>query len=343
MSRSLKTLPDSLAAGEKWQRRLRAELAPLEDYLKRAVSSEDALIEAASLSLIEAGGKRIRPGFAYLAGRLFGAELAGLLPLLAALELIHTGSLVHDDIIDGARLRRGLPTVSFRHGEAAALYVGDFLIGRALEQVASYQNTRVNLSLNRTVLQMCRGELRQERDFFNLKQTAHAYFTRIRCKTALLFAESCECGAALAGAADEQIDSLWRFGYRLGMAFQIIDDLLDLLADEKTLGKPAGNDLKQGNLTLPVLFALAEPGGDKLAADILAVKDGEAGALQAVIGAVRASSGPKQAADIARRFLRGAEAELAPLPKSPEKRLLAEALRHFAWQLDRLLGTGARA
>lgn len=330
------------AAGKKWADRLKRELAPLEEYLKSSVSSDDALIESASLSLIEAGGKRIRPGFAYWAGRLFGAGMTDMLPLLAALELLHTGSLVHDDIIDGAKLRRGRPTVSFVHGEAAALYVGDFLIGRALELIAACQNPRVNLSLNRTALQMCRGELRQQRDFFRLEQTAHAYFTRIRCKTALLFAGSCECGAALAGAAEAQVDALWRFGYRLGMAFQIIDDLLDLLADEKTLGKPAGNDLRQGNLTLPVLFALQEPDGGQLAAAVTAIRDGDSAALSRAIELVRRSSGVEQAAAIARRFLDGAAWELGFFPKSAERRLFAEVLTDFGGQLSCLSQTGPR-
>lgn len=330
-----KTLVGELAAGKKWHEQMLAELAPLEDYLLGTVCSEDATVEAASQSLIKAGGKRIRPGFAYLTGQLFGAELYDMLPLLAALELIHTGSLVHDDIIDGARLRRGLPTTAFVYGGQTALYVGDFLIGRALEQMALCKNARINLSINRTVLQMCRGELRQERDFFRVEQGTHTYFTRIRCKTALLFAGSCECGAAFAGAAEEKVDALWRFGYRLGMAFQIIDDLLDLTSDEKTLGKPAGNDLKQGNLTLPVLFALQKPGADELAALIMAIKAGDMSALPKALAQVRASGGVKQAAAVARRFLDEAAAELNVLPKSVRRRQLAAALADYGAKLNR--------
>ena len=323
------------AAGQKWYDYLKRELAPLEDYLKSAVSSDDALIEASCLALLEAGGKRIRPGFAYLAGRLFGADLTDMLPLLAALELIHTGSLVHDDIIDDAKMRRGKPTVSFIHGGAAALYVGDFLIGRALELVSVCKNQRINRSLNRTVLQMCRGELVQARDLFRVEQSLRAYFVRIRCKTALLFAGSCECGALQAGAAEEQIDAMWRFGYRLGMAFQIIDDLLDLLADEKTLGKPAGNDLKQGNLTLPVLFALQDDDG-KLAEAIGSIKNGAAGAAEYALGLVRASGGAAKAQATARRFLDAAAAELRFLPQSAELSLLSAVITDFGSRLNSL-------
>lgn len=330
-----KRLVREMKAGQRWHERMKAELAPLEDYLLRAVASEDAQMESAARSLIEAGGKRIRPGFAYLSGRLFGAELTDMLPLLAALELIHTASLVHDDIVDGAKLRRGRPTTAFVYGGAAALYVGDFLIGRALEQMALCENPRINLSINRTVLQMCRGEFRQERDFFRPEQGAHSYFVRIRCKTALLFAGSFECGAAFAGADEAQVDSLWRFGYRLGMAFQIIDDLLDLTSDEKTLGKPAGNDLKQGNLTLPVLFALREPCGEELSVMIQRIADGDATALERALQLVRQSDGVRAAALVARRFLDEAAQELFVLPESRERRELAAALDEFGAKLAR--------
>ncbi len=324
-------------AADSRQQWLKQELAPLEDYLRGAVSSDDALIHGAALSLIEAGGKRLRPALAYLTGRIYGADWEQMLPLLAALELIHTGSLVHDDVIDQAALRRGRPTVSYVHGDAAALYVGDFLIGRALELVAVYQNPRIDRALNRTVLQMCRGELGQERDFFNLAQGTLAYFYRIRRKTALLFAGSLECGAALAGAQEAAVDGCWRLGYNLGLAFQIIDDLLDLLADEQTIGKPAGNDLRQGNLTLPVLLALRGNAGDKLAKAVRGIQQGEPGALAEALSLVRGSDGGAQAADVARRLLGRAEQECHRLPPGREREHLAGALHSFDKQLSRLL------
>lgn len=324
------------AKAAKWQQLVQRELSCLEDYLKNSLNSEDTLIQTAALGLIEAGGKRIRPAFAYLAGRIWGADRDSMLPLLAALELIHTGSLVHDDIIDRATLRRGKPTVSYVHGPAAALYVGDFLIGRALELVSAYQNERVDMSLNLTVLQMCLGELKQEKDFFRLSQTPHDYFGRIRRKTALLFAGSCECGAALAGATDEQVNALWRFGYNLGLAFQIIDDLLDLLADEETIGKPAGNDLRQGNLSLPVILALREAEGEELAAAIRGIEQGEAEALPRALELVRKSAGIKMAAQTARRFLDKAAVDLQPLPNCREKQALSSAMQDFIAEIDRL-------
>lgn len=322
---------------QKWQTVIKEELAYLEDYLRESITSDDTMLQTAALSLIEAGGKRLRPALAYLSARLWGAELDDLLPLLAALELIHTGSLVHDDIIDNARLRRGKPTVSYVHGNAAALYVGDYLIGRALELVAVYQNERLNLSLNRTVLQMCLGELRQDKDFFRQDQSYWDYFRRIRCKTALLFAGSCECGALLANADKRGVDSLWRWGYNLGMAFQIIDDLLDLAADEAELGKPTGNDLQQGNLSLAVLFALRQrenPDLQELPNLIERLKHKDLQALPGAMELVRQSGGLAFAGSVAASFLHKCQQDQRLWPSSREKTILGEVLGGFQRHID---------
>lgn len=324
---------------KKWQNVVKRELGYLEDYLCESVRSDDVILQTAALGLIEAGGKRLRPALAYLAARLWGAALDDLLPLLAALELIHTGSLVHDDIIDVARLRRGRPTVSYVHGDASALYVGDYLIGRAMELISVYHEERLNLSLNRTVLQMCQGELKQERDFFRQQQTYRDYFKRIRCKTALLFAGSCECGAILAGADIAGVDSLWRWGYNLGMAFQIIDDILDLSADEVALGKPTGNDLRQGNLSLAVLYALRlspQQKAAELSKLIECLHNGKMSALAPALDLVRKSGGLVYAVQTAERFLYKCEQEQSLWPQSRERQTLADVLLSFQQQLNRL-------
>lgn len=315
------------------QKAMGQELAFLEDYLRGCISSEDALIQKSALGLIEAGGKRLRPALSYLAARLWGAKKEDLLPLLAALELIHTGSLVHDDIIDKAALRRGRPTVSFLHGEQAALYVGDYLIGRAMELVAVYRSEPVYLSLNRTILQMCRGELKQERDFFRLEQGYLDYLTRIRCKTALLFAGSCECGALLAGAVEARVAALKRWGYNIGMAFQMIDDLLDLTAAAEKLGKPTGNDLRQGNLSWAVLYALRSEAGARLSELIRQLAKGHDEALPEALALVRDSGGLAAAAELAGRYLDKANIELPKLPDCRELRILADLTADFRIQL----------
>lgn len=335
-----KTTEQKLSA--KWRRIVKQELGCLEGYLREVITSEDVVLKNAALGLIEAGGKRLRPALAYLAARLWEARVEDLLPLLAALELIHTGSLVHDDIIDEAKLRRGQPTVNHVYGDSAALYVGDYLIGRAMELIAVCQDERLDLSLNRTILQMCLGELKQERDFFRQEQSYRDYFNRIRRKTALLFAGSCECGAILAKAPTAGVDSLWRWGYNLGLAFQIIDDMLDLTADEKTLGKPTGNDLRQGNLSLAVLYAIRQ--GDEAAAclaeNINALQKGNETVLPQALTLVRQSGGLRFAAQTANRFLQNCEREQKnwPNPAGYIRQALAEVLQEFREQMQKLAG-----
>lgn len=359
----------------KWHEVIRGELGCFEDYLLDSVMADDSFAAVAAQGLISAGGKRIRPAFAWMAA-CFGEgerreKLERLMPLLAALELVHTASLVHDDIIDRANVRRGKPTVNFVHGDAAALYVGDYLIGRALELVAPYQNRRVNDSINHTVWQMCVGELRQGADFFRLEQGYRDYFYRIRRKTALLFAGSCECGAEVAGLDREKIDTLWRFGYDLGMAFQIIDDMLDLCGDQDELGKPAANDLRQGNLSLAVLYVLrggasentekmlsAEKNAAELA-DCIRILQGnlseenaadnnaekselKEAALGRALMLVRLGGGLRFAAEVAEKFLLRAEGELYSLPDIRERALLLDVMREFHGQAQRLSGGRAK-
>ena len=328
----------------KWHEVIKSELGCFEDYLLGTVNTDDAMLAAASRELISAGGKRIRPAFAWLSARFWGGrtdeQRNALMPLLAALELVHTASLVHDDIIDRAAVRRGRPTANFVYGDAAALYVGDYLIGRALELVAPYRSSRVNASLNHTVRQMCIGELRQGDDFFRTGQTYRDYFYRIRRKTALLFAGSCECGAALAGAAEADIDTLWRFGYDLGMAFQVIDDMLDLCGNEGELGKPAANDLRQGNLSLAVVYVLRETADSaQMAECVRTLQDGGVAAdaaLDDALRLVRHSGGLGFAADVAEKFLLRAEAELMKLPDVRERGLLLDIMRQFHGQTCKL-------
>lgn len=300
------------------------ERSIFEEYLRGTIHSENPQICDASTALISAGGKRVRPAFAYLAGRNFNCIFQDFLPLMASLELIHTGSLIHDDIIDGAKTRRGKSTANSYLGEKSAIFIGDFLVGRALELVAEYQNPRINQSLNHTIVEMCKGEIAQINDYFATEQSYKNYFYRIRRKTALLFAGSTECGAALAGASDGEINKMWCYGYNLGMAFQIFDDILDITADETTLGKPVGSDLRQGNLTLPVLYALKNsPQKAQLKAKILAIPQDET-AVSQVINLINDTDAMEFSENMAREFVARAKKSLEFLPKSKEQQQLMD-------------------
>jgi len=175
------------------------------------------------------------------------------------LELIHMASLVHDDVIDDSNMRRGRPTVKSQWNNRVAMYTGDFIFARALEYITKLEDPLVHQILARTMVEICNGEVIQIEDKFRLDQGLKDYFRRIKRKTALLISSSCELGAVAAGVDAKTVRHLKRFGYFVGMSFQIIDDVLDIMATDKELGKPAGSDLLQGNITLPILLLKDDP------------------------------------------------------------------------------------
>lgn len=223
----------------------------------RSEASNGDLMKASS-QLLDAGGKRLRPLFALICGTLVEADAQAqynVAKISAALELTHMATLVHDDVIDGAALRRGRPTVRSEYGNLAAMYTGDFLFARAMQLLAEVGDVEVNIRMSQGLVRVCKGEIEQIRDFYNWDQSIRTYLRRIERKTALLIALSCSFGAKVIGAAESDVRRLRLFGHYTGMAFQMIDDVLDFTGSEQVVGKPVGGDLRQGNITLPALFA----------------------------------------------------------------------------------------
>lgn len=210
-------------------------------------------LKAATRIMIAAGGKRIRPALALLVGKLLGGDITRLITLSAAIELLHTATLVHDDLIDGSLLRRGVPTLSARWSPGATILTGDFMFARAAKLAAETGSLEVMKVFAQTLSVIVNGEIEQL--FSNRYSPERSdYLNRIYAKTASLF-ETTALSAAIIGTQDTRIhQSLAQFGYSLGMAFQIIDDIMDFTADSNQLGKPVGNDLRQGIVTLPVLI-----------------------------------------------------------------------------------------
>lgn len=211
--------------------------------------------------ILGAGGKHLRPALAWVCFSLAGGG-GEILPLMCMLELMHTASLIHDDFIDGAPVRRGEATISAKSGGAAAVRAGDYLLSRAMTFLKVYRGSGINEALSEVSQEMCRGELEQRAGLFHVRwMTRETYFSRIRAKTALLMAESCRSGA-VAGAAQEDVShALWEYGLHLGLAFQLRDDLLDWLPDSCT-GKAPMQDLRSGVITLPMLIAARKRGGE---------------------------------------------------------------------------------
>ncbi|HET7629261.1 MAG TPA: heptaprenyl diphosphate synthase component II [Bacillales bacterium] len=305
-------------------RDLRSDLSCIEKELESAVNADHPELQKASIHLLKAGGKRIRPVFVLLCGQFGEAPPAEMKKVAVALELIHMASLVHDDVIDDAELRRGRQTIKAKWDNRVAMYTGDFMFSRALEWVASIENPTLHQVLSDAIVEMCLGEIAQIRDLYNWNQTLRNYLRRVRRKTALLIAVSCELGA-IAGGCDKRFSKRLRnFGYYVGMSYQMTDDILDFMGTEKQLGKPAGSDLRQGNITLPVLRALKDP--QRKEAIIAFLNDEAAGeqTWQQVLRHVKESEGIVFSQQLSARYLQKALNELDGLPDVKAKRSLHE-------------------
>ena len=237
----------------------RKDLNYIEKELERSVESASPIIRQASLHLLRAGGKRIRPIFVILASEFGQYSLEDVSKVAVALELIHMGSLVHDDVIDDSDMRRGLQTVKARWDNRIAMYTGDYIFSRALATISEIDIPAAHELLAKTMLEICEGEIIQIEHQRVVDQSVRDYLRRIKRKTALLLSSSCELGALVSGADASIVGKLRRFGYYAGMSFQITDDILDVTSTDKELGKPAGSDLLNGHLTLPTLYIKDDP------------------------------------------------------------------------------------
>lgn len=235
---------------------LNSDINIIEKTLEETIQSESILLRQASMHTLQAGGKRIRPVFVLLAGKFGQYDIERMKNVAVALELIHMASLVHDDVIDDAELRRGKPTVKSKWDNKTAMYTGDFVFALALELMTNIKSPLAHKILAETIVEVTVGEIQQIKDKYRYNQNLRDYLRRIKRKTALLIASSCQLGAIAANVEESIHKKLYRFGYYVGMSFQITDDILDFTGTEKELGKPAGSDLLQGNITAPALFAM---------------------------------------------------------------------------------------
>ncbi len=299
---------------------LAPEMEALEVRLKDAGGPALEPLTGLLTLMFGSGGKRMRPALVFAACRFGDPDADAVTNLGAAVETLHAATLVHDDLVDGSSMRRGLPTVNASWSAGATVLAGDWLFARAARFAASTWNVRVMDIFARTLQTLTDGELRQLLGR-RAAPSVEEYERRIYAKTAALFEASCEMGAVLAERSDEMIQDIAKFGCHLGMAFQIVDDILDFTGDAARLGKPVGNDLRTGTVTLPVLLHLARNGRawpsegvDDVDALVAAVAADEA-ALQ---GAWRAA---RSRVDLATAALEG-------LPAGEGRELLAGIARH---------------
>jgi geranylgeranyl pyrophosphate synthase len=302
-----------------------ADVSRIDAILREVTQLEHPVLQQAIEAIIAAGGKRLRPAILFLAARFHRYDLERLVPLAAAIELLHTASLVHDDTIDRALLRRGLPTLNAVIDTGTTVLVGDYLFAKSAVLSTMGGKMRATRIFAESLVTIVGGEISQKFSAHRLGTSTEAYLERIYAKTASLFAAAGEIGAVLSDAPETDVQSLRNYSRQLGMAFQIIDDILDFEATTQELGKPAGGDLRGGNMTLPTMLYL-ESAGQEEREQVRLVVEGEAdeGLAASVLNKISGSGASDQAALWARRYAEEAKSSLASLPDIQARKALCD-------------------
>jgi geranylgeranyl pyrophosphate synthase len=301
-----------------------ADLAAIESSLWLELEADPAVVADPMKDLFQAGGKRIRPALVLLAARSGRYELNRLTPAAMAVELTHASTLVHDDVIDRSKVRRGRPTVAAQLGDEPAIVVGDYYFAKSYELAARTESSEVVAILARTVMDICAGEVRQQAVRYLYSTDVAEYMRRIEAKTATLLAACCDIGALLGGLAVDQRSSLREFGRSLGLAFQIADDLLDYMGTEGEVGKPIGHDIAEGFATLPLLLAMEDPAvANRLSAVLVDGRRLGREEASEVCRLVRESRGPAAALQRAGQHAQAARAQLSALQQGAVPSTLA--------------------
>ncbi|MCB2179589.1 polyprenyl synthetase family protein [bacterium] len=283
-------------------------------------------LEIALHHLLSSGGKRIRPAVALLVGGMLDAPQEYTVTLAAAVELLHTATLVHDDVIDGSLLRRGSPTLNARWSPGATILTGDFIFARAAKLAAETESIDVMKLFSITLATIVNGEITQ---MFISKGLVNRddYYNRIYAKTASLFELCTVAPVFLSGGDQKAIDQMKQFGYQVGMAFQIVDDILDFTSDQNDLGKPVASDLRQGLVTLPALHYLEKNPDDPDMAKVVNERIVSEEMLLRVVNAIRQSGAIDSSMDEAREFVQRGIDALAGMPDTPERQALESVAR----------------
>lgn len=312
---------ESIAAGSD-----RDLYALVENFFRSSFSTDNAVITEAVRRMLAAGGKRLRPRLTLLAAEACGADARDHLPLAAYMELIHVGTLIHDDVVDRAATRRGVNATAIDYGNRVSVLAGDYLFAWIFKNVTANYPPPVPNVLSSTLADITDGEVLQLRAAGRLELTVDEYVEIVVKKTATLFAASAECGAIMASAPPLRVNALRDFGLHYGIAFQMLDDLLDLTASEAELGKPVGNDLLERKMTIPLILALES--NDAEFRDALsryyrgAVGEGASqgqGYIALLVDGVSRNRGLTRTRELIAVHLERATMSLAPLGSSPAR------------------------
>jgi geranylgeranyl pyrophosphate synthase len=312
-----------------------ADLAGVDETLRSVITLDMPFLRAGVEAIVAAGGKRLRPAILLLSAQFHTYDLDRLVPLAAAIELLHTASLVHDDTIDQALMRRGLPTLNTVMDEGTTVLVGDYLFARSAVLSTMGGVLRATRIFAESLVTICEGEIEQHFSINQVSRSYEDYYQRIYSKTAVLFAAAGEIGAVLSDAPEDEIQCLRHYGRQVGMAFQVVDDILDMQSTAEQLGKPTGGDLRQGTVTLPTMLYLdnADAKGREVVRAVIENENRSDEMVRKAIGLIEASGAIKHASAEALRFINEAKAALARLPNEPARRSLL-ALADFVVQRD---------
>lgn len=305
------------------------DFSAVDEIIKQQLTSRVPLVSTISDYITSSGGKRLRPLLVLLAGKALGHQSDDLRLLAATIELLHTSTLLHDDVVDMSGMRRGRSTANAKWGNAPSVLVGDFLYSRSFEMMVELGSMPVMKILSHATRIIAEGEVLQLSKVRDASTTEEIYMEVIRGKTAMLFEASAHSAASLTGASDEQCEALRTFGDHLGVAFQLVDDLLDYRGDAETLGKNVGDDLAEGKPTLPLIYTMREGTAEQAALVRQAIQKGGIEDLESIRAAVEDSGALDYTAQLARDYVAKAIAQLEALPASQYRDALVE-LSKFA-------------
>ena len=305
----------------------------VDTVIRQSLHSEVSLINTIGEHIINGGGKRLRPSLVLLSSGMFGSIKTQHHELAAIVEFIHTATLLHDDVVDESAMRRGNSTANHLFGNAASVLVGDFLYSRAFQMMVKLQNMRVMEILSETTNIIAEGEVLQLLNIHNADVTEQAYLKVIHFKTAKLFEAATRLGAVISNANTQDENALAQYGMRIGTAFQLIDDVLDLSGDVNQIGKNVGDDLSEGKPTLPLLIAMHRGSAAQASTIRNAIQHGGLDELAAVLAAVKATDALNYVRKLAENEARLAVEAIAHLPDSINKQTLID-LAEFAVKRD---------
>ncbi|NLI59897.1 MAG: polyprenyl synthetase family protein [Clostridiales bacterium] len=295
------------------------ELMEVEETISKALKTRQTILSKGIEELLKAGGKRLRPALVLLSGQFGQYDRKKLVSIAAGIEILHMATLVHDDIIDDAHIRRGAPTVQAKWGKDIAVFTGDFLLTRCFSLITQNVSLENMHKLSNAMKAICEGEVDQHQSQYDLSISINDYLKRIARKTALLFALSCRVGAEEAKCSPRDIWNLWKLGKNLGMAFQIVDDLLDFSGDVQVVGKPLLADFANGVFTLPIIYMVGNPKYRNKLKEIVDEGQFTRDELESVQRWVHEEGALDKSKELADRFIKKAVKNLEALPAIPAR------------------------